>query len=157
MFAEVWSIGMRAGEINVSADVICGVSVDMLADTEVIVVADTVITLEFAVTVPDAVDVLGDIWAGIILGVVPDVDVDMSDVDMNGFTTVLTALKFAYVIFIALWLLLCVFVSYFVHYGCSGACLRYVSYTQTDLVSACEKKESDCTGVCPWLLRCLPV
>ena len=73
--------------INVLPGVTIVVGVDMLVDVETIVVTTAAIALEFAETVSYDADVLGDIRADVIIGVVADTGTDV-------LADVITALEF---------------------------------------------------------------
>ena len=92
MLAELWVIGMRADEvIDVSAVVMLGVGVEMLADVKIVVTA-SVIGLECIVKVSYAAEVLAGVWAGAIIGGAPGT---AAVVNASGLAAVLTALEFA--------------------------------------------------------------
>ena len=97
MLVEVWGIDGLADEvIDVLTGVMIEVGVDMLADEVIMVVAPAVIDLEFAVGVAYDVDVPTGFWDAVTIGVLTGIAVDVcSDMNVNGLTTVMTALDFA--------------------------------------------------------------
>ena len=89
MLAELWVIGMRADVvIDVSAVVMLGVGVEMLADVKIVVTASA-IGLECIVKVSYAAEVLAGVWAGAIIGGAPGIG------DTTGLTAMMTTLEFA--------------------------------------------------------------
>ena len=88
------------GLIKVLTSVVVGISIDLLVGVEIIVlVASAVISSEFAMSVPYAVDVLFDVrldalYAGVNIIIVSGISVDMLiDVDVNLLRAVMIALK----------------------------------------------------------------
>ena len=72
-------------------DVIIGVAVDMLSDTEIIVVVTPAMAVELIVGISYDIDVL----SAVIIGFVTAIDVDMlADAIVNGLPAMMTRLEF---------------------------------------------------------------
>ena len=85
-----------ADEVSVIEE-LAVVMIDVLTEVmlDIIVAATAVIDLEFAVVAACGVDVLTGVWDATTIGVVAAIGVDvLADMNVNGFTAVMTALDF---------------------------------------------------------------